>query len=796
MGFWRLRYPGQLAQKLAAFIVLFSSVLALGITVVELSIEYLRDLRAIDSRMVQIEDAYLPSVIENVWVVDQDRLSTLLLGITRLPDFSLAEIRVDGKTLVRRGEEVQGDGVEQVFALWREHRGKKILIGELRVAASYKEVYQRTFNRLVFFLGANVLKTLFVVVFVFSLFYQMIGRHLVRVARHAGQVAEDQSTGPLTLERKEPRVGDELSELVAALNNMRERLRQQQYELLLQVEELRTKDCAMASSLNAIVIADLDGTVTYMNRACADLWQLGQGEDALGHPLHEFWDDATALQSMMQALQQQGRWQGELLARRTDGSQADVQLAANMVLNEEGQPFCMMASLIDITERKKAKEKINELAYFDQLTGLPNRTLLMDRLKQAMAASTRNNWYGALLFVDLDKFKTINDTLGHEAGDLLLRQVSGRLTRLVREGDTVARLGGDEFVAILQGLNRDEAASAATIETIAHQLLNALNQTYMLSDLAHHSSASVGITLFMGDMVNAEELMKQAELAMYRSKEAGRNAWSFFDPRMESAVKERAVLENDLRQALEQQQFLLYYQAQVKGAKQLTGVEALIRWQHPQRGMVSPLEFIPLAEDNGLILPIGQWVLIEACTQLARWAGQAGLGHLTIAVNVSARQFRQSGFVNQVLAAIEQTGADPKRLKLELTESLLVQDVALVIEKMSLLKQRGVTFSLDDFGTGYSSLSYLKLLPLDQLKIDASFVRDILIDPNDASIAKTIVALAHSLDLGVIAEGVETEAQRAFLAGSGCHDCQGYLFSRPIPMADFEKFARGFEAPA
>lgn len=792
MGFWRLRYPGQLAQKLAAFIVLFSSVLALGITLAELSIEYLRDLRTIDSQMTQIEDAYLPSVIENVWVVDQDRLGTMLLGITRLPNFSLAEVRVDGKILLRRGEEVTGNGKQRVFELWREHRGQKLLIGELRVAASYQEVYQRTIDRLVFFLGANVLKTFFVVVFVFSLFYQLIGRHIVQVARHAGQVAEDQSTAPLRLERKEPRVGDEFSELVTALNNMRERLRQQQEALLAQVRDLRTKDSAMASSLNAIAIAGLDNRLTYMNQACADLWRLHHVEDAMGKPIREFWDDAAALQPVMQALQQSGRWQGELRARRSDGSTAEVQLAANMVLNEAGKPFCMMASMIDVTERKQAELKINELAYFDQLTALPNRTLLIDRLKQAMAASTRTDAFGALLFVDLDKFKTINDTLGHEVGDQLLKQVSGRLAQLVRAGDTVARLGGDEFVLLLQGLNQDETASAAKVEGIAHKILTALNQIYLLGERSHHSSASVGITLFKGDGVSAEDLMKQAEIAMYKAKEAGRNAWRFFDPRMESSVKERARLESDLRLALAQQQLLLYYQPQVRGTRELTGAEALIRWCHPERGMVSPLEFISLAEENGLILPIGQWVLHEACTQLARWAEQPDFCQLTIAVNVSARQFRQTGFVDQVLGVLAQTGADPHRLKLELTESLLVQDVDQVIEKMSLLKQRGVSFSLDDFGTGYSSLSYLKLLPLDQLKIDASFVRDVLLDPNDASIAKTIVALARSLDLAVIAEGVETEAQRAFLSNSGCYDCQGYLFSRPIPLADFEQFGRRF----
>lgn len=789
MGFWRLRYPGQLAQKLAAYIVLFSSVLALAITLFEISIEYLRDLRTIDSQMTQIEDAYLPSVIENVWVVDQDRLGTLLLGITRLPNFVLAEIRVDGKSLVRHGKELETDGSERTFELWREHRGQKVLIGELRVAASYEEVYQRTVNRLLYFLGANILKTFFVVLFVFSLFYHMIGRHLVQVARHAGQVAEDQHAPPLKLERTEPSVGDEFSELVESLNHMHMRLVQQQDALLRQIKELRMKDSAMASTLNAIAIAELDGTLTYVNRACADLWRFPNEADVLGRPLRDFWADPSALKPVIAALRTQGSWQGELLARLVDGGEAYVQLAVNMVLNESGEPFCMMASMVDITDRKKAQSRINELAYFDQLTGLPNRTLLMDRLRQAMAASSRSNAFCGLMFVDLDKFKTINDTLGHEAGDQMLKQVADRILKLVRAGDTVARIGGDEFVVIFQDLSSDGVRGAARVEALAQKILTLLSEPYVLGHVAQHSSASVGIVLFCDDTLGAEVLMKQAEIAMYRSKEVGRNAWSFYDPRTESSLKEHARLESDLRIALETHQFLLYYQPQVRGTNHLTGAEALIRWRHPHRGMVPPAEFIALAEETGLILPIGRWVLQEACVQLAKWEQQAGFERLSIAVNVSAKQFRQPDFVKQVLDTLSQTGANPRLLKLELTESILVQDVDQVIQKMSTLKQSGVAFSLDDFGTGYSSLSYLKLLPLDQLKIDASFVRDVLNDPNDASIAKTVVALARSLDIGVIAEGVETEAQRAFLVGCDCQECQGYLFSKPVPIEDFEVFA-------
>ncbi len=444
----------------------------------------------------------------------------------------------------------------------------------------------------------------------------------------------------------------------------------------------------------------------------------------------------------------------------------------------------------DITERKQAEEQIKSLAFFDQLTGLPNRTLLMDRLKQALAACSRSQNFGALLFIDLDNFKRLNDTRGHEMGDLLLKQVAQRLKECIREGDTAARVGGDEFVMVLSGLGEDQRRAALVAESVAEKILAVLNQPYPIKDAAHRNSASLGVTLFRDQTLTIDDLMKQADLAMYRAKDSGRSRIRFFDPAMEAVVKQRAEMEDDLRLAVAEQQFLLYYQPQVGSDGAVTGAEALVRWLHPQRGMIAPGEFIPLAEESDLILLLGHWVLRTACAQLTRWAAMPDLAALTIAVNVSAQQFRQSDFVDQILAVIEETGANPQRLKLELTESLLVHDVEEIIGKMTALKARGIGFSLDDFGTGYSSLVYLKRLPLDQLKIDQSFVRDLLNNPNDAAIARTIVALAQSLGLAVIAEGVETPAQQEFLANSGCHSYQGYLFSRPVAIAAFEALVR------
>ena len=390
----------------------------------------------------------------------------------------------------------------------------------------------------------------------------------------------------------------------------------------------------------------------------------------------------------------------------------------------------------------------------------------------------------------MDNFKTLNDTLGHDVGDILLQQVGQRISACIREGDTVARLGGDEFVVMLEDLSSNLQEAAAQTETVAGKILTALNHPYLLAGQNQRSTPSIGATLFHGNQLSVEELLKRADVAMYQAKAAGRNTLRFFDPEMQAAISAQAALEADLRQGIMQEQFILYYQPQVDGGAGLLGAEALIRWQHPERGLVSPAEFIPVAEETGMILPLGAWVLETSCNQLVIWAGQPEAAHLTLAVNVSARQFRQPDFVNQVLAVLDRTGANPRKLKLELTESLLLADVQDVIAKMTALKAKGVCFSLDDFGTGYSSLSYLKRLPLDQLKIDQSFVRDVLVDINDGAIAQTIIALGQTMGLAVIAEGVETEEQCEFLARIGCNTYQGYFFSRPLPLEGFEQFAR------
>lgn len=532
----------------------------------------------------------------------------------------------------------------------------------------------------------------------------------------------------------------------------------------------------------------LDGTYHSVHTPTDD-YLLAPAKELIGKTVSEVLpaEHAAMIMTAIQEANETGYSQGKQYQRMTSQGLTWFELSIAKKAGDDRQNPRFIAISRNVTERKLAAEKIQHLAFYDSLTGLPNRRLLLDRLNHALSSSARSGRSGAILFLDLDNFKTLNDTLGHSIGDQLLQEVGKRLTECLREGDTVARLGGDEYVAVLEDLSDQDIETAAQAEIIANKILSALNRPYILAARDYHNTPSIGVTLFKGHKIEVEELLRQADIAMYQAKKAGRNTVRFFNPQMQENITHRAALENELRVALEQQQFQLYYQIQVNHLGGVFGAEALLRWAHPERGLLPPFQFVPLAEETSLILPIGDWVLETACAQIKAWQRNKHTSKLVLSINVSAKQFHQEYFVEQVQAAVLDNGINPALLKLELTESMLLNDSTSTIETMTALKEIGVQFSLDDFGTGFSSLQYLKRIPLNQLKIDQTFVRDIAVDASDQAIVQTIIAMAKTLNLNVIAEGVETKQQQVLLLASGCKHFQGYLFGKPLPIKEFEK---------
>jgi diguanylate cyclase (GGDEF)-like protein len=509
-----------------------------------------------------------------------------------------------------------------------------------------------------------------------------------------------------------------------------------------------------------------------------------EGWFALIHP-----DDSTMMISYFrdEILGQSNVFDKEYrIIRHHDQAERWVHGLGHPELNAHGHLVRLYGTIQDITERKDAQVKIHNLAFYDTLTKLPNRRHLLDRINQAQSISARSKLYGALLFLDMDRFKTLNDTLGHGHGDLFLIEVARRMLYSVRDMDTVARIGGDEFVVLIEEIGANGEEVSQKVALVAEKIRAALSEPYHLKDHEHHSSPSIGVCLYNGNDESVDYLLKHADMAMYQAKESGRNAVRFFDPAMQHAVETRAALESDMRHAIAEKQFCLHYQIQIDSEYRPLGAEALIRWIHPERGMISPAQFIPIAEESSLILDIGHWLLETACRQLAQWRKREETCNLTLAINVSAAQFKKHNYVETVSTMVNIHQINPSLLKLELTERVVLEDVTDVVTKMHALKALGVRLSLDDFGTGYSSLSYLKLLPLDQIKIDQSFVRDIATDLSDAVMVQTIIDLAKNFRLMVIAEGVETEAQLNFLKRNGCMAYQGYLFGKPVPIEEFE----------
>ena len=610
--------------------------------------------------------------------------------------------------------------------------------------------------------------------------FPLFDRHVaVKKTSESPRIKQAIHVAPLSMPGQPPHCLIQIADVTTAVNR----------ERLLRESEQAVHLAAVAfNSHDGIIITDTAARIIRVNQAFSlitgysEAEVIGKNPRILGSGRH----DAGFYKTMWQEILDTGSWSGEIWDRHKNGSIYPKHSTITAVKNGKGETVQYVAIFSDISERKRAEDEIRNLAFYDPLTKLPNRRLLLDRLAAALVMSARKRSRGAVLFLDMDQFKLLNDSLGHDFGDLLLIEVAERVKLGVREVDTVARFGGDEFLVLLEDIDEDEAEASKKVANVAEKIRTVLAAPYMLKNSEHHSSPSIGVCLFLGSEIPVEELLRRADIAMYQAKSAGRNKVRFYDPLMQQLVETRSALEDDLRHAISRQQFKLHYQIQVDADERPIGAEALLRWVHPVRGQVSPAEFIPLAEESSLILTIGQWVLETACRQLAAWTQGEGTRSLTLAVNVSARQFRVPEFVEQVVALVRSHQIDPSRLKLELTESVVLGDIDQVVAKMAALRELGIHLSLDDFGTGYSSLSYLKQLPLDQIKIDQSFVRDLTINSTDAVMVKVIIHMAQNFSLNVIAEGVETAAQLAFLKQHGCMAYQGYLFSKPRPIDEFE----------
>lgn len=557
-------------------------------------------------------------------------------------------------------------------------------------------------------------------------------------------------------------------------------------------QELALRQQALNLISQGVVITNANRRIIYINGAFEHITGYAESELMGGSCaiLQGPGTNSETVNELRSALNAGLSWHGEILNYRKNGTPFWNELAITPVRDGEGSVTQFVGIQYDISERKTSADKIEHLAFYDHLTDLPNRRLLMDRLNHAFASSQRSNREGAVLFIDLDNFKDVNDTLGHNIGDLLIQQIAKRLESCMRAGDTIARLGGDEFVVVLESLCEQRIEAAKQVSAIGEKILAVLNMPYQLEINEYRGTCSIGAVLFCDHEHSANELLKRADIALFRSKNAGRNKLTFFNHEMQEAIYERVTIEKEMRIALESQQFLLYYQIQVDSKNHIYGAEALIRWQHPERGLLAPALFIPMAEEVGLMLSIDRWVLETACAQLKAWEKGALTRDLVLSVNVSAGEFHQADLVVQIQTLLKKYAINPTLLKLELTESILLKSTDDAIALMTALKNIGIRFSLDDFGTGYSSLQYLKRLPIDELKIDQLFVRDIVTDNSDKVIVSTIIVMAKSLGIRVIAEGVETEEQRQLLLNSGCTQFQGYLFGKPLPIRQFEELLK------
>lgn len=789
----RFRKDSPLSFRLLAWILLFSSVFTLIASAGQIYFDYRKDLSQIDNRMAVVESGYSSSLARSLWALDQKLLQTQMEGILSLPDIVHLRLRIEPDSELVMGEVPRDtDTVTHTFSL--VHQGNEMFkLGELTVTASLDRVYSDLKRKIGIILATQFLKTFFVSILIIWIFQHFVARHLLTMADYARDFSLKNLSRPLRLDRLDTPAhkNDELGRVADAINQMRQRLNEDLFRQERDAAEIRKFSKAIEQSPSSVLICDRQWRIEYANQKFTQLTGYnadaiqGKHPGALGEGSMESRETRHLWQSIRLQVQRVGVWQGEVNSTRKNNERFWEQLIVTPIKDNDGEATGYLILGEDISIRKRYEQQLLRQANYDVLTGLPNRMLALDRLKLALAQARRDDSQVGVMFLDLDNFKHINDTLGHDAGDNLLIEAARRISSCLRGTSTVARLGGDEFLVILPGLTSVEASSQ-----VAERILRTFAPAYVLNGQEVFVTTSIGIAIFPIDSDSSGTLLQHADAAMYQAKHKGKSSYAHFAPEMTEVSHERLQMESHMRRALELKEFELYFQPIVDtDCGKLCSVEALIRWKNPSMGMVMPDRFIPLAEETGLIIPIGEWVLHEACRVAVSWTAIVGSA-VGVSVNVSPRQFRDPEFINIVMSALSASGLKPELLELEITERLILDNSIETAEILNHLDREGVRLSVDDFGTGYSALSYLKSYPFDTLKIDRSFIQDVMKEPENASLVRAIINMAHSLGLQVIAEGVEEEAQTHFLMKEGCDFSQGYYYSRPLPAEEFEGWLR------
>ena len=769
-----------LTRRLIVAMLLFSAIVTVLMSAIQTYQEYRRDLDSVETRFRQISEVHLPTLTQALWARNDKEIQLQLEGMLRLPNIVYVTVEEAGKRHAQAGQRDAARVIERRYPMHHVHLGESREIGTLTVVASLDSIHARFMRETGWLLLHNALLTFLAALFIFVLFHRLVTRHLATVADHLRSSDPASRIMPLALERAPTSTPDELDELVASANNMQDKARTALNAL--RDSEARVR-LLLDSTSEAIYGADTQGACIFANPACVRMLGYTGEEDLIGRRIHDLihhtHPDGRAYPIencavRIATLAGQACHRNDEVHWRADGTSFPVEYWAHPMY-QDGELVGTVVAFVDISEHKQTEAELHRLAYFDSLTGLPNRILFNDRLHQALTDARRRSRVVALMLLDIDRFKVVNDTLGHEAGDRLLHEVGARLKHSIRDGDTVSRLGGDEFALIFA-----DVGDVQRVAQLAQKVLSQFSSPVVIDGREVFSGASIGIAIYPADTEDADSLLKFSDSAMYHAKENGRNNYQFYCHEMTATVQARLRLETDIRRALEHHEFFLHYQLQVDArTDRITGVEALLRWRDPAGNTIPPAQFIPLAEDTGLIIPIGKWVLETACAQLRLWR-DAGHGELTLSVNVASRQFRDPSFRDTVSHVIASSGIPPQALELEITESILLEHSDETLRTLNDLKVIGVALSIDDFGTGYSSLSYLKRFPIDRLKIDQSFVRDLADDNNDLAIVRAIIALARALRLAVIAEGVEKVEQLELLRCEDCHQYQGYFFAHPM----------------